>query len=92
VLVEELLDLQQIGMSISPGFAPEPEQSTLAIITHHPDATYFGMKSGTLPSNDRQRADDAIAGSDRDPTRLTELPDEDPDDVGEAQAVTADAS
>ena len=33
-----------------------------------------------------------IAGSDRDPTRLTELPDEDPDDVGEAQAVTADAS
>jgi len=92
VLVEELLDLQQIGMSISPGFAPEPEQSTLAIVTHHPDATYFGMKSGTLPSNDRQRADDVIAGSDRDPTRLTELPDEDPDDVGEAQAVTADAS
>ncbi len=48
--VEELLDLGQIGMSISDGFAPEPEQSTLAIVAHHPDATYFGMKSGTLPS------------------------------------------
>jgi 5-methyltetrahydrofolate--homocysteine methyltransferase len=91
VKVEELLDLGQIGMSISPGFAPEPEQSTLAIIAHHPDATYFGMKSGTLPTSDRQRADDVIAGSDRDPTRLTELDDADPDDVGEAQAVTADA-
>ncbi|MCU0258773.1 MAG: hypothetical protein MUF56_07090 [Solirubrobacteraceae bacterium] len=90
--VEELLGLEQIGMSISPGFAPEPEQSTLAIIAHHPDATYFGMKSGTLPTSDRQRADDVIAGSDRDPTRLSELDDADPDDVGEAQAVTADAS
>jgi hypothetical protein len=50
------------------------------------------MKSGTLPTSDRQRADDVIAGSDRDPSRLTELDDADPDDVGEAQAVTADAS
>ena len=64
----------------------------MAIIAHHPQATYFGMKSGTLPSNDRQRTDDVIAGSDRDPTRLTELPDEDPDDVAQAQAVTADAT
>ena len=62
--VEELLNLEQIGMSISPGFAPEPEQSTLAIVAHHPDATYFGMKSGTLPTSDRQRADDVIAGTD----------------------------
>ena len=78
--VQALLGTETIGMTISPGFAPEPEQSTLAIIAHHPDATYFGMKSGTLPSNDRQRTDDVIAGSDRDPTRLSELTDEDPDD------------
>ena len=76
--VEELLDLGQIGMSISAGFAPEPEQSTLAIVAHHPDATYFGMKSGRLPTSDRQRADDVIAGTDRDPTRLAELTDADP--------------
>ena len=76
--VEKLLDLPQIGMTISPGFAPEPEQSTLAIVAHHPDATYFGMKAGTLPSNDRQRTDDVIAGSEKDPTRLSELTDDDP--------------
>ena len=28
------------------------------------------MKSGFLPKNDRQRTDDVIAGSPRDPTRL----------------------
>ena len=49
-------------MTLSGGFAPEPEQSTLAIVAHHPQATYFGMKSGLLPTNDRQRADDVIAG------------------------------
>ena len=86
-----LLDTAQIGMSISPGFAPEPEQSTLAIIAHHPDATYFGMKSGTLPKTDRQRADDVIAGSDRDPSLFADLPDEDPDD-GQADEQIAGAA
>ncbi|CAB4878635.1 unannotated protein [freshwater metagenome] len=91
VKVEALLDLAQIGMSISPGFAPEPEQSTLAIVAHHPDATYFGMRSGTLPSSDRQRTDEVIAGSNRDPGNLGDLTDADPDDLAEAQAVSADA-
>jgi 5-methyltetrahydrofolate--homocysteine methyltransferase len=90
--VDRVLGLERIGMGISPGFAPEPEQSTLAIVAHHPDATYFGMKSGTIAKNDRQRADEVIAGSPKDPTRLSELSDADPDDVAEAQAVTADAS
>jgi 5-methyltetrahydrofolate--homocysteine methyltransferase len=65
-----LIDAPQIGLRLSGGFALEPEQSTVAIVAHHPDATYFGMKSGKLPSNDRQRADDVIAGSRRDPTKL----------------------
>ena len=90
--VERLLGLEAIGMSISPGFAPEPEQSTLAVIAHHPDATYFGMKSGTLPANDRQRADDVIAGSERDPTRLAELTDEDPDDGQAEEQIAGSAS
>ncbi len=64
-----LLDASQIGLELSGGFAVSPEQSTVAIVAHHPEATYFGMKSGTLPSNERQAADDVIAGSDRDPTR-----------------------
>ncbi|HVP02557.1 MAG TPA: homocysteine S-methyltransferase family protein [Solirubrobacteraceae bacterium] len=78
--VDRLLDLSRIGMSLTDGFAPEPEQSTLALIAHHPDATYFGMKSGFLPKTDRQRRDDVIAGSDRDPALFADLPDEDPAD------------
>jgi 5-methyltetrahydrofolate--homocysteine methyltransferase len=76
--VFRLLGAPSIGLRLSGGYAVEPEQSTLAIVAHHPQAVYFGMKSGRLPSNERQAADDLIAGSDRDPTRLTELPDGDP--------------
>jgi 5-methyltetrahydrofolate--homocysteine methyltransferase len=47
--VFRLLDAQQIGLSLSGGYAVEPEQSTVAIISTHPQATYFGMKSGRLP-------------------------------------------
>jgi hypothetical protein len=39
---------------------------------------YFGMKSGFLPKSDRQAADELIAGTDKDPTRLAELTDADP--------------
>ena len=39
----------EIGMSLSDGFAVMPEQSTVAIIAHHPQAVYFGMKSGFIP-------------------------------------------
>jgi 5-methyltetrahydrofolate--homocysteine methyltransferase len=47
--VFSLLDAGQIGVSLSDGFAVEPEQSTVAIVSHHPQAVYFGMKSGRLP-------------------------------------------
>src|SRR4051794_20417528 len=47
--VFELLDAQQIGLSLSDGYAVEPEQSTVAIVAYHPQAVYFGMKSGRLP-------------------------------------------
>jgi 5-methyltetrahydrofolate--homocysteine methyltransferase len=48
--VFRLLDAEQIGLSLSGGHAVEPEQSTVAIISHHPQAVYFGMKSGRLPA------------------------------------------
>jgi 5-methyltetrahydrofolate--homocysteine methyltransferase len=48
--VFRLLDAPSIGLSLSGGYAVEPEQSTLAIVAHHPQATYFGMKSGKLPA------------------------------------------
>ena len=62
-----LIDAPSIGLRLSGGYALEPEQSTVAIVAHHPQAEYFGMKSGKL--RDRATADDVIAGSTRDPTR-----------------------
>ena len=69
----------RLACSLSGGFAVEPEQSTLAIVAHHPQAVYFGMKSGFLPKNERQAADELIAGTDKDPTRLAEVNDSDPE-------------
>jgi 5-methyltetrahydrofolate--homocysteine methyltransferase len=65
--VFRLLDAPSIGLRLSGGFALEPEQSTLAIVAHHPQAVYFGMKSGFLPKD--RAPDDIIVGSERDPTR-----------------------
>ena len=76
--VFRLLDPQQIGLRLTGGYAVEPEQSTLAIVAHHPQAVYFGMKSGSLPKTERQAADELIAGTDKDPTRLAGLTDADP--------------
>jgi len=45
-----LLDAPSIGMRLSGGYAVEPEQSTVAIVSAHPQAVYFGMKSGRLPA------------------------------------------
>jgi 5-methyltetrahydrofolate--homocysteine methyltransferase len=77
--VFRLLDAPAIGLGLSGGHAVEPEQSTLAIIAHHPQAVYFGMKSGFLPKTDKQASDELIAGTPKDPTRLSELADDDPE-------------
>jgi len=81
--VEKLLDLQQIGMEISDGYAPIPEQSTLALVAHHPQAIYFGTRQGRLLPDGSP--DDVIKGSYRDPSLTTfggarELDDVDPPD------------
>jgi 5-methyltetrahydrofolate--homocysteine methyltransferase len=65
--VFRLLDAPRIGLRLSSGWALEPEQSTLAIVAHHPQAVYFGMKSGFLPKGTAP-PDEVIAGSPRDPT------------------------
>jgi 5-methyltetrahydrofolate--homocysteine methyltransferase len=79
--VWRLLDLEQVGMKLSDGYAVEPEQSTVAIIAHHPQAVYFGMKSGFVP--DRKMSDELIAGTDRG----GELPpDVDPEGDGTVEA------
>jgi len=42
--VVDLLDASRIGVNLSEEFQLEPEQSTDAIIVHHPDANYFNAK------------------------------------------------
>jgi 5-methyltetrahydrofolate--homocysteine methyltransferase len=61
--VWRLLDLGQIGMTLSDGYAVMPEQSTVAIVAHHPQAVYFGMKSGFVPEG--KAPDELIAGTGR---------------------------
>ncbi len=78
VKVERLLGLEQIGMSITDGYAPEPEQSTLALVAHHPQAIYFGTRQGRLLADGSP--DDLIRGSGRDPSLFGELDDGDPPD------------
>jgi 5-methyltetrahydrofolate--homocysteine methyltransferase len=89
--VFRLLDAPQIGLSLSGGFAVEPEQSTLAIVAHHPQAAYFGMKSGRL--SDKPQPDAIIADPEGAKGHRIEngevvfdaLPDEDPPEEGEME-------
>src|SRR3954449_3796857 len=61
----ELMNAGQIGLRLSGGHAVEPEQSTVAIIAHHPQALYFGMKNGRL--KDEEPGDEVISESDKSP-------------------------
>ncbi|HSS04518.1 MAG TPA: methionine synthase [Solirubrobacterales bacterium] len=61
--VWRLLGLERIGMTLSDGYAVMPEQSTVAIVAHHPQAVYFGMKSGFIP--EQKAPDELIAGTER---------------------------
>ena len=65
-------------MTITDGYAPEPEQSTLALIAHHPQAIYFGTRQGRLLPDGSP--DDLIRGSNRDPSLFGEIDDDDPPD------------
>jgi 5-methyltetrahydrofolate--homocysteine methyltransferase len=61
--VFRLLGAESIGLSLSGGYAVSPEQSTVAIVAHHPQAVYFGMKSGFVP--EEKVGDELIAGTER---------------------------
>jgi 5-methyltetrahydrofolate--homocysteine methyltransferase len=88
--VDKLLDLSTIGMQLSGGYAPEPEQSTLALVAHHPQAFYFGMKQGRLKDAAATTPDDIIKGSRRDPSLFgAELEDADPLEGGVAEGEDA---
>src|SRR5690242_16682822 len=61
VPVFKMLGAESIGLSLSHGFAVEPEQSTVAIVAHHPQASYYGMKSGRIPPDRSSKAEPATA-------------------------------
>ncbi|MCK9249668.1 MAG: homocysteine S-methyltransferase family protein [Solirubrobacteraceae bacterium] len=64
--VEKVLGFGKIGMSLTHGYSPLPEQSTLALVVHHPQAVYYGMRNGRfMPEG---TPDDVIRGTKRDPT------------------------
>jgi 5-methyltetrahydrofolate--homocysteine methyltransferase len=76
--VDRLLGLEQIGMELSGGYAPLPEQSTLALVAHHHQAGYFGMRNGRLLPNGSP--DDVIKGTSRDPSLFGPVSDDDVDE------------
>jgi 5-methyltetrahydrofolate--homocysteine methyltransferase len=87
-----LLGLESIGMTLSGGYAVMPEQSTVAIIAHHPQAVYFGMKSGFIPEG--KTADELIAGTERGgdlPPETDPSTDEGDDDPAKAESAAAEA-
>jgi hypothetical protein len=49
------------------------------------------MKSGFLPKTDRQAGYELIAGTDKDPTRLDRLTDDEPELVDEGEPAMAEA-
>jgi 5-methyltetrahydrofolate--homocysteine methyltransferase len=48
VTVAELLEADRIGITVGPetGFQYQPEQTTSALICHHPAAKYFIAREG----------------------------------------------
>ena len=42
--VTDLLEPERIGVKLSEEFQLHPEQSTDALVLHHPEATYFNAK------------------------------------------------
>jgi len=44
VKLAQLLDLSAIGVEVTEEFMLDPEQSTSAIVIHHPEAKYFNAR------------------------------------------------
>jgi 5-methyltetrahydrofolate--homocysteine methyltransferase len=71
--VVALLRTDEIGLGLSHGYAPFPEQSTFAIVAYHPQAVYYGSTAGHLPKPGEHKPDQLIRGTDRDPAVRAEL-------------------
>ncbi len=54
-----ILPAQAIGMELTSAFQLTPEQSTAAIIMHHPEAKYYAVRSEGAGAGDRARSAEA---------------------------------
>jgi 5-methyltetrahydrofolate--homocysteine methyltransferase len=43
LLVDRLLEVGKIGIEVTDGFQFDPEQTTAALVVHHPDARYYAL-------------------------------------------------
>jgi 5-methyltetrahydrofolate--homocysteine methyltransferase len=43
LLVDRLLEVGKIGIAVTDGFQFDPEQTTAALVVHHPDARYYAL-------------------------------------------------
>jgi len=50
-----LLEPERIGITLSEEYQLEPEQSTSAIVTHHPEARYFNVRNAKTDPEVKQR-------------------------------------
>jgi len=48
----QILPTDKIGVSLTEAFQLVPEQSTAAIVVHHPEAKYFSIGSGAERAQD----------------------------------------
>ncbi len=46
LIVDALLDGKSIGVTLTDGFQFDPEQTTAALVVHHPDAKYYALARG----------------------------------------------
>ncbi len=54
-----ILPAQAIGMELTSAFQLTPEQSTAAIIMHHPEAKYYAVRSEGAGAGERARSAEA---------------------------------
>ena len=87
--VFRLLDAPSIGLRLSGGYAVEPEQSTLAIVAHHPAGGVLRYEVG-FAAQDRAPGQRRVDRRDRQgPDAAGDLPDVDPDAVGDGEPAMA---
>ena len=79
--VQQVLHMDQIGIALSGGYALTPEQSTIALVAHHPQAVYFGTTAGRIREPGAE-PDEVIALSDKGGP----LPDSEPETGDDTEA------